>query len=184
MSLVRSALRLALGDYSLYRIYALDARAEAPAAQTGLQFKPVTHAQLAQCGCEALRDLAHYAVAEAHCFGAWSGETLAGACCFWHGRTYAARNFWPLRDGEAKLVQVTVDAQFRGRGVATQLLQYASHEMQEAGFHRLYARIWHSNEPSIRAFVKSGWRYIAFVVELHPFGRKKPLRFERRKKIS
>ena len=48
--------------------------------------------------------------------------------------------------------------------------------MRKRGFVRLYARIWHNNLPSIRAFIKAGWKYERFVLELEPFRIGKRLR--------
>lgn len=183
MSLIRSVARLMLGDYDLYRIYTLDlSRVALPLASDLVLTQLVDASQLTESECVALRDLGAYAAPDARCFGAWSDGELVGACWFWYGRTYLKRGFWPLRDGEAKLVQITVHDRVRGRGIATQLLHFAAKEMQQAGFQRLYARIWHSHAPSIAAFEKAGWRYFAFVAVFHPFGRKRPVRFEWRKR--
>jgi RimJ/RimL family protein N-acetyltransferase len=64
----------------------------------------------------------------------------------------------------------------RGKRIAPALIEASLHDVRRHGFERAYARVWHSNHPSLRAFQSAGWQRVATVVELHPFGRKKPLR--------
>src|SRR5687767_1260986 len=101
--------------------------------------------------------------------GLFIGGERACACWIWYGERYRReRNFWPLADKEAKLVQIETDPKFRGRGLAGRLLAHARVEMRRRGFTRMYARIWHSNEPSVRVFTKAGWTYERFVLEVDP----------------
>lgn len=49
--------------------------------------------------------------------------------------------------------------------------------MMERGFDGLYARVWHSDEPSLRAFAGAQWTRCASVIDVNPFRRARPLRF-------
>ncbi len=120
-----------------------------------------------------IREMIWYGGDGTFCFGAWFAGDLVAACFYWNARRYQARNFWPLSPADAKLVQVTTAKRFRGRGVAASLIGAASASMMSQGFENLYARIWHSNRPSLRAFRTAGWRYIAFVAEFEPPGLKR-----------
>lgn len=100
-------------------------------------------------------------------------------CWVWYGERYKSRNFWPLAANEAKLIALETLPEARGRGIATRLLQYVVAELAARDFKCLYARIWHSNKPSIRAFEKAGWRYHALVLEFHLLGKRR--RIVRRK---
>lgn len=117
-----------------------------------------------------------YGGAEAIGFGLREGSELAAVCWYWWGDRYRRRGFWPLADREAKMVQITTAKAFRGKGLATRLIAASAEVMGELGYSCLYARIWPSNYPSIRAFEKSGWRYHAFVAKLYPFGSRRGLR--------
>jgi RimJ/RimL family protein N-acetyltransferase len=102
-------------------------------------------------------------------------------CWYWYGERYRqSRNFWPLQSGEAKLIELGTRENARGAGYASMLIAESSRRMFEGGFTRLFARIWHSNEPSLRAFEKAGWRNVAFIVELEIRGIRRKLRFDLR----
>jgi RimJ/RimL family protein N-acetyltransferase len=97
------------------------------------------------------------------------GSQLAGAAALCHGEGYGRlRGFWPLRAGEAKLVQIAVAEEYRGRGYAPMLIRAAAQHLAERGFHRLYARVWHNHRSSMRAFHKAGWEEIALVIVCRP----------------
>lgn len=186
MKLINALAHRLLGNYSLYKIYALPlADLSAPDSNTG-QIRQITDSrELSGASDQALRSLAQYAAEpDAFCFGIWVEGELAAACWLWAGETYRLRrNFWPLRANEAKLVQITTAESFRGRGLAPQLIRFAATALKQQGYERLYARIWHSNTPSLTAFEKAGWTCVAFVAEFFPFGLKQPLRFVRRKQL-
>ena len=115
---------------------------------------------------------------QANAYGCFFEQRLIGLCVYWHGERYAARNFWPLRSHEAKLVQIVVSPEMRGRGVATALIEVSARGMADCGFNTLYARIWHSNLPSIRAFQRAAWRRIALVAEINPLRCARPIRLQ------
>jgi RimJ/RimL family protein N-acetyltransferase len=79
-------------------------------------------------------------------------------------------------------VQIVTIPEMRGFGVASHLLAYAARDMFRIGFHCVYARIWHSNTPSLRAFQRAGWGRVATVIEVNPLRRKTPLRITWRKR--
>jgi len=92
-------------------------------------------------------------------FGAWSNGELAAVCWFQAGETHRRRGgLIRLADDEAELAQITTASVFRGRGVACQLIRHAVIEMSRAGYRQLYAKIWHDNVASIRAFERAGWQ--------------------------
>lgn len=106
-----------------------------------------------------------------------SGEVVA-VCWFWWGERYRARNFWALGKDEAKLVQVVVAERARGRGLAPRLLRSAAYMMHADGYSQLFARVWHSNHSSLRAFEKAGWDRVAFVATLGFRGFRSPVRIQ------
>jgi GNAT superfamily N-acetyltransferase len=116
---------------------------------------------------------------ESKCYVWMVGGAPAAVCVYWWNPLYATRrNFWPLIDKEAKLIHIETAETMRGKGIAAALIAASSYEMiAKNGFRRLFARVWHSNTPSMRAFVRSGWRQIAFVLECDTRLRKKPIRF-------
>lgn len=123
-----------------------------------------------------IREQAGYAGPGSYAYGCFDGERIVGLCFYWFGERYRKRNFWPLADREAKLVQIVSHPEFRGRGVATMLIMHSSQDLIDKGFRRTYARIWHSNTPSIRAFERAGWNRIALVLEINPLRRRRPIR--------
>ena len=179
MDWIKRLARKLCGDYALYRIYALDLQQEIQQTPTPAKLKIITQVkELEQSTNDDLRKLVFYQQPESLCFGAYVEDRLAAVCWVWYGETYRSqRNFWPLQEGEAKLVQIVTDVTYRGMGLAPALINFTARSLKERGFHRVYARIWHSNAPSVQAFSKVNWKYIAFVAEIFPFGAKCPLRF-------
>lgn len=181
MTLTRALARLLLGNYQLYRIYRL--RPSASAGGDPLVVALDGSQALQAARCNELRDLCQYAGEDAYGYGYREGGELLAACWYWTGRRYREnRNFWPLEEGEAKLVQIVTAPTARGRGIAGRLLTHSAADMATRGYRALYARIWHSNRPSIRAFERVGWQYIAFVADVYPpLRRRRPLRWVRRR---
>lgn len=195
LAVAKKIARALLGDYSVYRVYRLDpgnataaaaaAAADAPSAiaaslppqPTPFTVCPIDRSTLEACADPLLREQAFYCGEQSHAYGCSRDGQLLGVCFFWHGDRYRTRNFWPLAEGEAKLVQIVASEQARGQGVAGRLLREAAQDMAAHGFGPLYARIWHSNQPSIAAFERAGWRRIATVALVHPLQRERPLRF-------
>jgi RimJ/RimL family protein N-acetyltransferase len=176
--LKRLAVQL-IGEYSPYFIYrwATDCVADRISRKMGFEIRPVDIAQLAASDA-LMQEQAGYLGKESLAFGCFVEGQLVGVCFYWFGERYKSRGFWLLAQGEAKLVQIIVSPAVRGRGVAQELIQASSRAMADAGFSSLYARIWHSNGPSLRAFEKAGWLRTAFVLEFNPFWSKKPARIQ------
>ncbi|MBT9566867.1 MAG: GNAT family N-acetyltransferase [Thiobacillus sp.] len=182
-ALLKKLARWLLGDYSPYFIYTCALSPDAPVdhdAASDIDIRPVDASLLGASADALIRAQAGYAGEGSHAYAAFDGERIVGVCFYWFGERYRTRNFWPLIDGEAKLVQIVVLPDVRGRGIAPRLIQTASRELAQKAFCRAYARIWHSNTPSLRAFERAGWARIAFVFECHPLRRSRPMRIRLR----
>lgn len=172
----KRAARLLLGEYSIYCIYRTMGRAAGSAPSAVVE---VSQACIAECPDPLLRKQAGYAGEGARAFGLREGGRLRALCFYWEGARYLQRNFWPLKAGEAKLVQIVTAEDARGRGMARQLIAGSAAQLLEEGKTALYARIWHSNHPSIRAFEAAGWERVALVIEVNPLRRARPWRWQR-----
>lgn len=172
--------RAVLGDFSAYFIYLSpphDLNAARFAAISTLSVDTIDERTILSSTEPLIRDQASYLGEDAYAYACWLDGRLAGVCVYWFGARYLKRNFWPLRKGEAKLVQIVSVPELRGRGVASALIAASCRSMMKQGFHRAYARIWHSNVASIRAFERAGWTRIALVIDVNPFRQQKSLRF-------
>lgn len=168
--------RRVFGDYKVFVIMAADGPGAPPS--------PSDRACLGIFSTPAKPDPgAGYGGPDAHGFEWREGERRLCFCWVWQGERYRReRNFWPLAATEAKLISLETEPAARGRGIAPKVVNHARATMADLGITRLYARIWHSNIASLRAFEKAGWRRHATVVEIYPFGR--PLRFTFRRRGS
>jgi|GEM_PF-4946130 len=90
--------------------------------------------------------------------------SVVAICIYWYGERYLKRNFIRLQAQQAKLVHIETLPTMRGKGIASQLIRYSAAMMATSGFTRLYARIWHSNTPSIKSFTNAGWQYLTTIV--------------------
>lgn len=172
-------IRLLLGDYSIYGIYANIAEKVAlQKTETHATFRvfPVDAAAVGASAEPLISEQIGYAGSGSHAYACFDEDRIVGVCFYWHGERYLKRNFWPLQKGEAKLVQIIVLPEMRGRGVAALLISHSSHYMEANGFPKTFARIWHSNTPSIKAFERAGWMRVALVVEINPFRQSRPYR--------
>ena len=171
--------RTLLGDYAIYHVYSRTGRQEAaPRSKVPPSFRCISIDQqsIEASADPVIRNQAGYAGAGASAYACFDGERIVGICFYWFGERYLQRNFWPLTDGEAKLVQIITLPDMRGRGIARALIAGSSESMQEKSFHRLYARIWHSNTPSLLAFEHAGWTRVATVIEINPLRRSRAIR--------
>jgi GNAT superfamily N-acetyltransferase len=100
--------------------------------------------------------------------------------CYWHGQRYRSRNSWPIEHGAAKLVHIVTAPFERGKGVAGLLIAESTSIMLQEGFCALYARIWHSNRPSLSAFTRAGWRPCGWLLQINPLRRELPWTFRMR----
>lgn len=92
-------------------------------------------------------------------------------CWCWDYRRHPG-SIWTLEQDEAALVDIITAQSHRGKGLAPIVMQFATEQLRDRGYHRMYAWVWHNHKSSIRSFEKSGWQYMAFVAELELFGRK------------
>jgi len=97
------------------------------------------------------------------------GANVCRLAMLW-GMEYKKRNFIKLLENEAKIISVETHEQYRGRGYAAKLLYACEEVATSKGISHLYARIWHSNKSSIKAFKKAGWVKHATKIELSIFG--------------
>jgi len=162
-----------LGDYSIYVIFTESCGREHSAglpAEPLLAFGPVTEVAIRGSSDSLIREQADYCGDDSSAFACLDGDRIVGICFYWYAERYRKRNFWPLRDRQAKLVQILTLPEMRGRGIASRLIKCSSQEMGKRGFSRLYARIWHSNAASVAAFERAGWTRVALVIEISPLG--------------
>jgi RimJ/RimL family protein N-acetyltransferase len=177
--LAKKIARTILGEYSAYYIYAsLDKRESTHRSESrsNRSVRPVDQSAVESSSEPLIRDQIHYLGSEALAYACYVDGHIAGLCIYWFGERYRTRNFWPLRDREAKLVQIVTVPSLRGGGIATELINLSCVDMLEKGFDRTYARIWHSNTPSLRAFQRAGWSQRALVLELNPLRLRQPIR--------
>lgn len=172
--LLKPLARLAFGDYGIYHIYKSQVPERDPSP--GAAVEEADAARVRSSDDELVSAQSGYAGHESRCFVRVEADRLLAVCFYWYGERYRERGFWPIGEGEAKLVQIVTAPQARARGVARELIAESTRRMLHAGFHTLYARVWHSNTPSIRAFEGAGWVRIATVVEVNPLRRRHPWR--------
>lgn len=171
---MRKLLRVLFGDYSIYVIYKFTSGAAsaeaAPRVHETTDFSEVSQQSIAASSDAALRERLWYFGEGSVAFGLRSDGEIVAACWYWFGDRYRQRNYWPLSQRQAKLVEIYTVEAYRGRGLARTLIRNSAVGMQAQGFPELFARVWHSNKPSIRAFAAAGWRAHRLVVDVRPFG--------------
>jgi ribosomal protein S18 acetylase RimI-like enzyme len=164
-------LSLALGDYGIYQVFVDGPGAALAAGDVAPSIAAITDPQiLAHASDREIASLAAYARDGTHGFGAWLEGELAACCWYAEAGADSQRSTWPIEPGEAKLLQITTASRFRGKGLARALVAQSAALMRRRGFGPLYARVWHSNAPSLAAFRAAGWVRRALVVELTPLG--------------
>lgn len=183
---VKPLARALAGDYGIYRIFALnlytflrDPRDDLRRA--GFTWAPVADEDVAGARSPVIRDSARYGGPGAQAFAVVRDDDLVAVEWYWFGEERRHGAFWPLRDGEAESAYVVTAPELRGQGLAQWLKEYSAMEMRERGFLRAYGKIWHSHHASIRANQKAGFREIALVVDLYPFGGTRRMRWVRRR---
>ena len=179
-SLLKNWLLLLLGDYAIYFIYQRHRNSVVSAAaqlDSTFEILELNEAAAAASSDFFLKSQIQYFGQEATAFACIQNQQVVGLCFYWFGDLYKSRNFWPLAPNHAKLVQIVTREDMQGRGIAGHLISRSSLTMMSRGFQSLYARVWHSNKPSWRAFSRSGWERISLAVEINPFRSTRPLRF-------
>lgn len=174
IAFIRRFAHALLGDYALYRIWQFDARSvQAPSGP--LQVRALQASDLAAPAvAPELQEAGWYFGEDSLGFGCFDGPQLVGLTFYWHGQRYKARRSWPIEPQAAKLVHIVTAPAHRGRGVASALIGQSSQEVLGQGFKRLYARIWHSNTPSLAAFARAGWRPCGWLVQINPLRLSRP----------
>ncbi|WP_182915777.1 GNAT family N-acetyltransferase [Massilia cavernae] len=182
--MAKKVLHLLFREYSIYDIYACGTAAEVPPRSersAAFSVREVGVAELAASSDAQIAEQSGYLGEEARAFACFDGSRIVGVCFYWYGGRYLKRNFWPLEARQAKLVHIMTLPEMRGREVATTLVAESGKAMGAHGFERNYARIWHSNTPSIRAFTRAGWQRVATVIELEPAAIRRKFRFSFRR---
>ncbi len=181
-SLVKHTARFFLGEYQIYRIYTranTDNRKQTESPLQEFEFAEIDQCLIESSDDEAIKSRAWYLGKDSNAFGCLKDGRVVGLCFYWHGERYRTeRNFWPLAPDEAKLVEIFTLPEMRGKGAGKSLITYAENEMFSKGYQSLYARIWHSNTPSVRAFENAGWQHLSTILEFHLFGIGKPIRLK------
>ena len=168
-----------LGEYSAYYIYSWSNGEASPGwlgMPAALRVATVDEMVIQSSVDPLIREQAGYAGPGSHAYACFIDDRIVGVCFYWFGERYRSRNFWPLADGEAKLVQIISLPEMRSRGIATRLIAASSQDIIQKGFSRSYARIWHSHTASLRAFERAGWKRVALVVEINPLRQSRPIR--------
>ena len=179
----KQLLHFVFGEYAVFHIYKgtnASANATPPCLPPPVRFtvREVGAAELA-CSTDGLIcEQAGYLGDDAFGFACFEGERIAGVCFYWFGARYKTRNFWPLAEHQAKLVQIITVPAMRGHQVASTLIALSTRAMVGKGFDCNFARIWHSNTPSLRAFERAGWGYVATVLEVNPLRARRPVRLQ------
>jgi GNAT superfamily N-acetyltransferase len=169
----------ALFNYSIFVVYSYNCiPVEKRAVLQGRDFRLVTHEEIAKSDDDLISEQAWYGGAGSYLYACFVDGRIVSLCAYWYGDRYITRNFWPLATKEAKLVQLFTVPSMRGKGIAPELIQYSSNAMINQGFGKLFARVWHSNYPSRKAFENSNWSAISTVIEIHPIKKIKPLRLK------
>ena len=174
---LKKAARLILGEYGFYQVWVTNR----PSNQTTDSILTVRRAVSADLDApdtdQVLREAAWYFGDECDAFGCFDKNRLVGLACYWHIQRYRSRNSWPIEHGAAKLVHIVTSPSERGKGVATLLIAESTSIMLREGFGALYARIWHSNKPSLSAFARAGWRPCGWLLQANPLRRQLPWTF-------
>lgn len=181
--MIKRVLRGLLGDVAVWRIFRWDAdRVTGGTRHTGVTCRAIDTDEVMALPDPLLADQAWYGGAGSYGFaGLMDNGAVAGLCFYWHSTRYSLSRFWPLRDGEAMLMQIVTTPAARGRGVARSLIQHSAQLMAAKGLRTLWARVWITNAPSSAAFAAAGWREVAWVLEINPLRRPEPWRIALRR---
>ena len=174
------------GDYGIYRVFTLDLQPSLTdprneLAQAGFSLAPVTLEDVAAARADVIRASVRYGGPGSQAFAILRDGEIVALEWYWFGEHRRDGAFWPLGEAEAESAYIVTVPEMRGRGLAQRVKEYSAIEMRERGFRRSYGKIWHSHHASIRANQKSGFREIALVVDLYPFGGTRRVRWVRRR---
>jgi len=161
---------LLLGSYRFNRIYRLAASDVEPEIPDGMSMARLENLPVASVASAELRDRFCYGGNDAYGYGLFLDGCLVAVCWFWGPHRFQDSLLWRLAKDEAILVDLLTASQYRGRGLAPLLIQYASADMRRAGWNALYTWMWHTHHASYHAFERAGWVHVAWVLETRPFG--------------
>ena len=151
---LRRFAKVVLGNYSAYFIYRsppADSISEQIVSQNA-KVRRVSLDELANCEHASIRDEVHYAGSQSDAFAFIENGSILGLCFYWHGDRYKQRNFWPLQDNEAKLVQIMTLPAARGRGAASSNCHgYPGGPLHGSRTAVLLMEIWSETAPRSRA---------------------------------
>jgi len=166
-------------EYACYHVYslALDMPRDCEMSSAGCRFAELTIDDLHASPVEAFRECDAYVGKDARLFGVFGDDgVLACVQCVWYGERYAAQPYWPVERDAAVSVHLVTAPDQRNKGLATWVKECSAGRLREAGFKRLYSRIWWTNTPSLRVSEKAGWSRVGTLVELALPGRGQPIR--------
>lgn len=186
-SLLKKALRTALGDYEYWKIFAIDLPQNSTESPENCVVRQISGTELRGFDDPGLKNRAEYDGPESIGFGLFVSGELACIQWYWWGARYTKERSgrsWELPPGSAKSIGLYTVPEYRGRGLATVLKQKTAVLMYERGFLRLYSRIWHNHADSIRVSKKAGWIEVGSYVEICPLGKKRYcFRFRKRSSL-
>src|SRR5690348_13335823 len=153
MTLLKRILNRLFGDYAFYRVCTIATRDVGELQPGDFTFGLVLDAtELENSPYPEIKRYAKAVIPENQVFGAWRNGQLVGLCRCSTRTDLEHGDPWLLSPGEAALSHLVTARPYRSLGIATKLIAFAARQMGEAGYARLYAWIWHSNIPSVRAF--------------------------------
>jgi GNAT superfamily N-acetyltransferase len=174
-------LALALfGDYQVYWIYCYELAARAAELVPDSDARVLSAEEVRALPSE-LAGRAHYAGEGAFAFGLFVKGELAAVAWGWDHKRYQY-SLWPIQEGEAFMMDVFTLPRFRGQGLGARLMKAIAREMLDRGYRRAYATVWFTHDASSYMMTSGGWRRVAIVLELHPFGRRRGWRLQKRLK--
>ena len=173
------------GNYGIYRVFALDLHPglrdpRDDLSRSGFKAAPVQDEDVAGARSAVIRESVRYGGPGSQAFAILRDGEIVALEWYWFGEERQDGAFWPLGDGEAESAYIVTVPELRGHGLAQRVKEYSAIEMRDRGFRRAYGKIWHSHHASIRANQKSGFREIALVLDLYPFGGSRRVRWVRR----
>lgn len=176
--IAKAAVRFVFGVYSPYYIYRSPriASDSVSVPNDGLNVVELTNDTIISITDALVDEERSYGGHQSICFACFVDNEVVGICFYWFGERYESRGFLRLQANEAKLVQIKVATTMRGRGIARELIRKSAQSMYGKGFRTLYARVWHSNRPSRKAFEAADWNLVAFILEINPLRFRRPIR--------
>lgn len=173
---LKRAAGLLVAEYRINWIYAGSTADGGEPADTVQPVDKAVCEQLARSPTLQMRKAAAYANSGLAGLALIDGGVPVCVAHFATPAQYQRTGTWPLASGEAALMDIATEDAQRGKGYAVRLIRQATTHFRAAGHDRLIAFIWWSNQPSIRAFTKAGWRRIGISVELRRADRWRALR--------